>query len=98
MYNYWEEKRYGLVSRYDQSAWTANQGRRNRGEWRGTAPAFWNWRNGAHVPLHNSTICNFMIYQDRLGKNLLQLFAHTNSEGFSIISVIIFKVNMLLDM
>jgi len=39
-----------------------------------------------------------MIYQDRLGKNLLQLFAHTNSEGFSIISVIIFKVNMLLDM
>jgi len=33
--------------------------------------------NGAHVPLHNSIKSNFMIYQDRLETNLLQLFGHT---------------------
>jgi len=32
---------------------------------------------GAQVPLRNSIISNFMIYQDRLETNLLQLFAHT---------------------
>jgi len=32
---------------------------------------------GAQVPLHNSIISNFMIYQDRLETNLLQLFTHT---------------------
>ena len=36
---------------------------------------------------------NFMVYQDRLEINLLQLFGHPeNSEWFSIISVIIFEV------
>jgi len=32
---------------------------------------------GAHVPLHNSIVSYFMIYQDRLETNLMQLFAHT---------------------
>ena len=31
----------------------------------------------AKVPLHKSIISNFMIYQDRLETNLLQLSAHT---------------------
>jgi len=45
----------------------------------GTAPpALWiGGSTGTHVPLHNSIISNFMIYQDRLETNLLQLFAHT---------------------
>jgi len=51
--------------------------------------------NGTHVPLHNSIISSFMIYQDRLEINLLQLFAPTySSEGFPIISVISFEVNI----
>jgi len=38
-----------------------------------------------------SSIGNFMVYQDRLETNLLQLFRHSeNSEWFFIISVIIF--------
>jgi len=37
-----------------------------------------------------------MVYQDRLETNLLQLFAHPeNSEWFSVISGIIFKVNIV---
>jgi len=32
---------------------------------------------GTQVPLHNSIIRNFMIYQNRLATNSLQLFAHT---------------------
>jgi len=32
---------------------------------------------GAQVPLHNSIISNFIICQDRLETNLLQLFART---------------------
>jgi len=36
-----------------------------------------------------------MVYQDPLDTNLLQLFAHPeNSECFSVISVIIFEVNI----
>jgi len=51
---------------------------------------------GEQVPLHNSIIGNFMVYQDRLETSFLQLFAHTeNSEWFSIISAIIFEVNIL---
>jgi len=42
-------------------------------------PAFWKGggATGAQVPLHNTIISNFMIYQYRLETNLLQLFAHT---------------------
>jgi len=54
--------------------------------------------NGAQVPLNCSIINNFMIYQDRLETNLLQLFAHTeNSERFSTLSVIIFKVHIIAE-
>ena len=50
------------------------------------------------MPLHNSIISNFMIYQDRIETNLLQLFAHPqNLEWFSIISVIIFEVNIVAE-
>ena len=46
---------------------------------------------GPEVPFHKRKIGNFMVYQDRLETNLLQLFAHTsNSEWFSIISAMIF--------
>jgi len=31
---------------------------------------------GAEVPFHNSVIRNFIVYQDRLEINLLQLFGH----------------------
>jgi len=45
---------------------------------RGTAPCLLKGgATGAQVPLHNSITSNFMIYQDRLEINLLQLFAHT---------------------
>jgi len=45
---------------------------------------------------HNSIIGNFMVYQDRLETNLLQLFRHSeNSKWFSAISVIIFEVNIV---
>jgi len=32
---------------------------------------------GAEVPFRNRIIANFMVYQDQLETNLLQLFAHT---------------------
>ena len=38
---------------------------------------------GAEAPFHNSIIGNFMVYQDRVEVNLLQLFAHPeNTECF----------------
>ena len=51
---------------------------------------------GAEVIFRNSIIGNFMVYQNQLEISLLQLFRHPeNSEWFSIISVIIFKVNIV---
>ena len=48
------------------------------------------------TPFHNSIISNFVVYQDRLEINSLQLFEHLeNSEWFSMISVIIFAVNIV---
>jgi len=45
---------------------------------------------------HNSFMGNFMVYQDQLETNLLQLFGHPeSSEWFSIISVIIFEVSVV---
>jgi len=39
-----------------------------------------------------------MVYQDRLETNLLQLFAQQeNSEWFSIISAIVFEVNIVAE-
>jgi len=52
--------------------------------------------NGVKVSFHNSIVCNFMIYQVRIETNELQLFSDPeNSEWFSIISVIIFVVNIV---
>ena len=73
---------------------------RDDAEWRhgGSIPPlpFQKGCNGAAVLFHNSIIGNFMVYQDRLEINLLQLFGHPdNSEWFSIISVIIFEVNIV---
>jgi len=43
--------------------------------WRGSAPLpFQKEATGVEVPFHNSIIGNLMVYQDRLQKNLLQLF------------------------
>jgi len=51
---------------------------------------------GWKVPFHNSIIGNFLVYQDKLETNLFQLFRNpANSEWFSIISVIIFEVNIV---
>jgi len=54
---------------------------RDSGTWvhdGGTAPLpFERGVTGEQVPLHNDIISNFMIYQDQLETNLLQLFAHT---------------------
>ena len=59
-------------------------------------PPFSKGCNGVAVPFHNSIIGNFMVYQDRLEINLPQLFGHSDSsEWFSIISVIIFEVNIV---
>jgi len=45
---------------------------------------------------HNSTIGNFVVYQDRIETQSLQLSEYPeNSEWFSIISVIIFEVNIV---
>ena len=53
---------------------------------------------GVEVRFHNIIIGNFMVYQDRLELNLLQLFAHAeNSEWFSILSVITYVVNIVAE-
>jgi len=51
----------------------------------------------ADVLFHNRILDNFMVYRDRFEINLLQLFGHQyNSECSSIISAIIFEVNILV--
>jgi len=41
---------------------------------------------------------NFIVFQDRIETNLLQLFEQQeNSEWFSIISLIIFEVNIVAE-
>ena len=48
------------------------------------------------MPFHNRIIGNFMVCKDRLETNLLQLLAHLqNSEWSSIISAIMFEVNVV---
>jgi len=76
-----------------------NRGESRRGDWGERSP--WNLRiqgraTGAQLPLHNSILSNFMIHQDGLETNLLQLLAHTQNSGwFSIISVISFEVSII---
>jgi len=50
--------------------------------WRGHCSLpFQKGATGAEVPFHNSTIGEFMVYQDRLEIDLLQPFGHPeNSE------------------
>ena len=50
---------------------------------------------GVEVPFHNNIIGNFMVYPYRIETNLLQLFAHPENSGFSIIYVINFEVDMV---
>jgi len=62
---------------------------------RGILPAFQKSGNGADVHFHNNAIGNFMVYQDRIETNLLQLFVYPEkTEWCSIIFVIIFEVNI----
>jgi len=57
---------------------------RDVGEWGHSLLTFLKGANVADVPFHNSIMRDFMVYQDRLETNLLQLFAYTeNSEWFS---------------
>ena len=55
-------------------------------------------QRGRRCLLRCSIIGNFVLYQNRLETNLLQLFAHPkNSEWYSIIYVIIFEVNIVAE-
>jgi len=66
----------------------------------GTSPPcpFTKGARGAAVPFDENVIGNFMVYQDRIETNLLQPFAHPEtSERFSIISGIIFEVNIVAE-
>jgi len=78
---------------------TCNHGHRRVGKWRKHYPtALSKGGRGSVLPHHNSTMGNFMVYQDRFETNLLQLFVQQeNSECFSIISAIIFEVNIVAE-
>jgi len=66
------------VSRYDQSAFNRQSSMPEQG-WMTEhfLLPFENVSNGAHMPSLNSIISIFVINQDRLETNLLQLFGHT---------------------
>jgi len=51
----------------------------------------------AEVPFYKSIICNFMVYQDAIETNLLQLLAHTETSEcfFCINSGISFELNII---
>ena len=52
----------------------------------------------AAVPLYENAIGNFMVYLDRIETNLLELFAHPEiSDWFSILSGIVFEVNIVAE-
>ena len=58
----------------------------------------YSFKRGRRCIFHHSIVDNFMVYQDRIETNLLQLFAQQeNSEWFSIISVIILSSTLLLN-
>jgi len=53
---------------------------------------------GTNVPFYNSVIGNLIVYQDRIETDLLKLFAHPENSGwFSVISVIMFEVNIVAE-
>ena len=50
------------------------------------------------MPFYENIVSNFMGYQDRIETHLLQLFEHLEtSDWFSIISGIIFEVNIVAE-
>ena len=50
----------------------------------------------AYVPCYKSIVSNFMVYQDQIETNLLQLFAHQEtSQWFYIIFGVIFEVDIV---
>jgi len=56
------------------------------------------FQRGRRCFFHCSIMGNFMVFQDRIKTNLLQLFGQQeNSEWFSIISLIIFEVNIVAE-
>jgi len=86
------------VGRYDQSAWTANKGRQNRVHDGALPPCLLKGGgNGTRVPLHNSIIRYFMIYQDDLKQIYCSYSRTQNSEWISIISVIFLRSTLLLN-
>jgi len=53
---------------------------------------------GTDVPFYDSIIGNFIVYQDRIETDLLKLCVHPkNSEWFSVISIVIFEVNIVAE-
>ena len=76
-----------------------NNMHRDAGEWRhggGIVPSALSkgGQGGQKCLSHNSIIGNFMVYQDRLESNSLQLFEHPENSEFCII-FIIFEVNIV---
>jgi len=52
----------------------------------------------AEASFHNSIIGHFVVYKDRIERNLLQQCGHPeNSEWFSVVSVIMFEVNIVAE-
>jgi len=85
------------VSRYDYSAWT-NQVCQNRGEWRSTSPYILKRRATGHTCpyITVSLVISWFITIDL--KRIYCSYSGTqNSEWFSLISVIIFKVNIVAE-
>jgi len=56
------------------------------------------WATKEKVRFHNSIIGHFMAHKVQLETNLFQVFAHPQiSECFSVISVIVFEVNIVAE-
>ena len=54
--------------------------------------------NEGKMPFHNIIKDIFMVYQYQIEKNLLQLYVHPEtSEWYSINSVILFEVNIIVE-
>jgi len=86
------------VSRCDQSAWTANQVCQNKGEWPSTSPYILKRRATGHTCpyITVSKVISWFIKIDL--KRIYCSYSGTqNSEWFSLISVIIFKVNIVAE-
>ena len=75
---------------------TANRDAEERGMTRAFPPMpFHKGATGAEVPFYKPIISNFIIYRNGIERILLQLFEHPEtSEWFSIISSVIFDVNI----